>query len=56
MMIRRLIAVTIVFLITSSNFLLAITAVESKSGYKVLARKMFLESALPIALGVALFA
>ena len=55
-MIRRLILVGIIFLITSSNFLMAITAVESESGYKLLARKMFLESALPIALVAALFA
>lgn len=57
-MVRRLIAVAIVFLITGSNYLLATTAVKpgQKSGYKILARKMFLESALPIALGVALFA
>ena len=55
-MIRRLIIVAIIFLITISNFLMAITAVESESGYKILARKMFLESALPIALGAALFA
>ena len=57
-MIRRLIMVAIVFLITGSNFLLATTAVKpgEKSGYQLLARKMFLESALPIALGAALFA
>lgn len=55
-MIRRLIMVAIVFLITGSNYLMSITVVEPKSGYKILARKMFLESALPIALGVALFA
>ena len=55
-MIRRLIIVAIIFLITSSNFLMAIAAVESESGYKILARKMFLESALPIALVAALFA
>jgi len=55
-MIRILIIVAIIFLITISNFLMAITAVESESGYKILARKMFLESALPIALVAALFA
>lgn len=57
-MIRRLIMVAIVFLITCSNFLLATTAVKpgTKYGYQLLARKMFIESALPIALGVALFA
>lgn len=55
-MIRRLIVVAIVFFITSSNYLMAITEVESESGYSVLARKMFLESALPIALGAAIFA
>ncbi|WP_300559037.1 hypothetical protein [Companilactobacillus sp.] len=40
-MVRRLIIVAIIFLITSSNFLMAMTAVESESGYKNLARKMF---------------
>jgi len=55
-MIRRLTVVAIVFLITSINYLMAITEVESESEYKILARKMFLESALPIALGAAIFA
>ena len=55
-MIRRLIIVAIIFAITTSNYLMAITVVETKTGYKVLARTMFLESAFPIALGVALFA
>ena len=55
-MIRRLIIVAIIFLITTSNFLMTITTVESESEYKILARKMFLESALPIALAAAIFA
>ena len=57
-MIKRLIAVVLVFLITGSNYFLATTAVKSgtKYGYQLLARKMFLESAMPIALAAALFA
>ena len=55
-MIKRLILVAIVFFITSSNYFMAIKAVKSESEYKIIARKMFLESALPIALGAAIFA
>lgn len=54
-MIRRLIIVAIIFAITTSNYLMAITVVEPKTGYKVLARTMFLESACPIAIMAAIF-
>lgn len=54
-MIRRLIIVAIIFVITTSNYLMSITAVESKTEYKVLARAMFLESACPIAKTAAIF-
>ena len=54
-MIRRLIIVAIIFVITTSNYLMAITVLESKTEYKVLARTMFLESACPIAIMAAIF-
>lgn len=55
MMIRRLIVVAIIFAITTSNYLMAISVVERETGYKVLARKMFLESACPIAIMAVIF-
>lgn len=54
-MIRRLIIVGIIFAITTSNYLMATTVVEPKSGYKILARVMFLESAFPISIMAAIF-
>lgn len=54
-MIRRLMIVATIFAITTSNYLMAITVVEPKTEYKVLARTMFFESACPIAVIAAIF-
>lgn len=52
-MIKRLIIVAIIFAITTSNYLMAITVSETEC--KELARAMFLKSAFPIAITAAIF-
>ncbi|MGH5287468.1 hypothetical protein ACRFHR_27730, partial [Klebsiella pneumoniae] len=53
-MTRRLMAAGFIMLITFMNWLAACSLSDDESDYQELAKKMFLESALPAALVVAI--